>query len=210
MTPQFLSKDFDVSNSFEGSTYLLKIIEQVANTNPTNVFTQFDYSHVTESKNRDSDLTPIQLSILRSMSHKNKGGIRNYPLSAQFSKELTKAKSIQLILSKYGLTPESKLSKTGGTLLHWALDNAGKPNAYVPEKLQPNYTLINAILALGIDPEIEDDLGQNVFDYISTNKKSLKSIKGNSIYLYPDNGTFNKGSLTSSLDYFEYMLEGLK
>lgn len=210
MTPLFLSKDFDISKSFEGSIYLLKIIEQVANCDPGNVFTQFDISHVTESKNRDSYLTPIQLSILKRMSHKNNGGIRNYPLSAQFSKELLKANFITSILEKYDLTLESKLSKTGGSLLHWAIDNSGKPKAYVPEELEPNYALINAVLALGVDPKIEDDLGQNAFDYISSNKKSMKSIKGNNIYLYPDNGTFSKGSLNSSFDYFEYMLEGLK
>jgi hypothetical protein len=210
MTPQFLSKDFDVSKSFEGTTYLLKIIEQVANSDPGNVFTQFDNSHVTESKNRDSDLTPIQLSILKRMSHENHGGIRNYPLSAQFSKELAKANFITSVLEKYDLSINSKLSKTGGTLLHWAIDNSGKPKAYVPEELEPNYPLINASLALGVDPKIEDDSGQNVFDYMLSNKKSLKSIKGNLIYLYPDNGTFNKGSLKSSFDYFEYMFEDLK
>lgn len=195
-TPQFQSNDFQLLSNESNRELFHKQLLQI-----------LKYSNLTKDTRRH-ELTEIQKMILERLSHEYYGPRRSYPLDVQFDKNLQMGNEVIHLLEINGLSLDSQFSNSGGTLLHWAVDNLREKTdyGYLLDK-----SLIDVVLSLGVNPNIEDSNGKNAFDYIESKKKELKETELPSrVYLHPKNQGASQKDVANAYGYIKYMLGGLK
>ena len=144
---EFLSKDFDVMREVKGKKAILIILEQLLNKcNPSSdkSLTAFIDSKLTNSE------TPTSSN------------------SINCSVEITR------LFQKYSISINSKISKTKGTLLHWAIDRTIElGSSHTQFALNQN---LESVFKLEIDNNLEDNNGYSAEKYMKKQNKKLRLI----------------------------------